>query len=112
MWKSLVIHPLVCIAHAPCIVWEYTAEAGDGEVGVGLAWVACGSISCQRAVVKKHICLSSSPALGLCVRLRASSSTLLNFSFPIYRMGRQCLAPRPMHASDENETKLDIQSAY
>ena len=86
MWKSLVIHPLVCIAHAPCIVWEYTAEAGDGEVGVGLAWVACGSISCQRAVVKKHICLSSSPALGLCVRLRASSSTLLNFSFPIYRI--------------------------
>lgn len=57
-------------------------------VGVGLAWVACGSVSCQQSVVKKHICLSSSPALGVCVRLRASSSTLLNLGFPIYKMGR------------------------
>lgn len=42
MWKSLVTHPLICIAHVPCIIWEYTAEAGDGKVGIGLAWVACG----------------------------------------------------------------------
>lgn len=48
-------------------------------VGVGLPWVDCGSVSCQRAVVKKHICLSSSPALwSVC----ATSGKLFNFAEP------------------------------
>lgn len=88
MWKSLVIHPPVCIAHAPCIIWNTQRKQEMEVVGVGLAWVACGSVSCQQSVVKKHVCLSSSPALGVCVHTTGQLTALLSLSFPIYKMGR------------------------
>lgn len=62
-------------------------------VGVGLAWVACGSVSCQQSVVKSTYAWVPAQPL-VCVCDWASSSTLLSLSFPIYKWeGNASLPP-------------------